>query len=122
LEDLFWELVSIPRLLSSPNFSIEVLMIKEEELRRDDRRRRKGWVLEGRRLLGVLDQHMFSRPEDWLKFIPAHLESFTCSDIATRINTRNELAQKLAYCLRHGQMIELVGKRGRANLYKAVVF
>src|SRR6185369_4172189 len=28
LEDLFWELVSIPRLLSNPNFSLEVLMIR----------------------------------------------------------------------------------------------
>ncbi len=118
IEDLFWELVSIPQLLSNPNFSLEVLMIREEELRRDDRRRRKGWVLEGRRLLEVLDQHLFSTPEDWLRFIPAHMESFTCGDLAIGMNTRTELAQKLAYCLRHGRMIELIGKRGRANLYR----
>src|SRR6186713_2271556 len=36
LEDLFWELVSIPQLLSHPNFSLEVLMIREEEVRRYD--------------------------------------------------------------------------------------
>src|SRR5947208_2274417 len=29
LQDLFWELVSIPQLLSNPNFSLEVLMIRE---------------------------------------------------------------------------------------------
>ena len=28
LEDLFWELVSIPQLMSNPNFSLEVLMIQ----------------------------------------------------------------------------------------------
>src|SRR5215211_249820 len=48
LEDLFWELVSIPQLLSNPNFSLEVLLIRAEELRRYDGRRkkwrRKGWV------------------------------------------------------------------------------
>src|SRR5687768_6709778 len=33
LEDLFWEMVSIPQLLSHPNFSLEVLMIQEEETR-----------------------------------------------------------------------------------------
>src|ERR1041384_819723 len=53
LEDLFWELVSIPQLLSNPNFSLEVLMIREEELRRYDAKRkkwrRKQWVIEGRR-------------------------------------------------------------------------
>src|SRR5687768_7632194 len=36
LEDLFRELVSIPQLLSNPNFSLEVLMIREEETRRFD--------------------------------------------------------------------------------------
>src|SRR5882724_2165369 len=118
LEDLFWELVSIPQLLSNPNFSLEVLMMREEEVRRDDRRRRKGWVLEGRRLLEVLDQHLFTKSEDWLAFIPTGLSSFTTSDLATGMDTKKELAQKLAYCLRHGRMIELIGMRGRANLYR----
>src|SRR5262245_50814740 len=35
-EDLFWEMVSIPQLLSNPNFSLELLMIREEEVRRYD--------------------------------------------------------------------------------------
>jgi hypothetical protein len=118
LEDLFWELVSIPQLLSNPNFSLEVLMIREEEVRRYDRRRRKGWVLEGRRLLEVVDQHVFTKPEDWLAFVPTELNSFTTVELATGLDTKRELAQKLAYCLRHSKMIELIGKRGRANLYR----
>ena len=118
MEDLFWELVSIPQLLSNPNFSLEVLMIREEEVRRDDRRRRKGWILEGRRLLEVLDQHLFTKSEDWLAFVPTELNSFTTVELATRVDANRELAQKLAYCLRHGRMIELIGRRGRANLYR----
>ncbi len=118
LEDLFWELVSIPQLLSNPNFSLEVLMTREEEVRRYDRRRRKGWVLEGRRLLEVLDQHLFTKSDDWLAFVPTGLSSFTTGDLATGMDTKKELAQKLAYCLRHGRMIELIGMRGRANLYR----
>src|SRR5258705_5019127 len=120
LEDLFWELVSIPQLLSNPNFSLEVLMIREEEVRRDDRRRRKGWILEGRRLLEVLDQHLFTKSEDWLAFVPTELNSFTTVELATRVDANRELAQQLAYCLRHGRMIELIGRRGRANLYRVV--
>jgi len=118
LEDLFWELVSIPQLLSNPNFSLEVLMIREEEVRRDDRRRRKGWILETRRLLEVLDQHLFTKTEDWLAFVPTGLDSFTTVELASEIAANRELAQKLAYCLRHGRMIELIGRRGRANLYR----
>ena len=121
LEDLFWELVSIPQLLSNPNFSLEILMIKQEEVRRYERKRKwrgKGWVIEGRQLLQVLDQRLFGASADWLWFLPDGLESFTTEDLATRMNTRRDLAQKMAYCLREGKMIELIGKRGRANLYR----
>jgi hypothetical protein len=120
MEDLFWELVSIPQLLLNPNFSFEVLMIRGEELRRYDPRRRvrRGWFMEGRRLLDVVDQRSFGHSADWLRFLPDGLESFTTSDLATRMNTGRELAQKMAYCLREAKMIELIGKRGRANLYR----
>ena len=121
LEDLFWELVSIPQLLLNPNFSLEVLMIRQEEVRRyhgKRRWRRKEWVLEGRRLLEVIDQRSFGHSTDWLGFLPDGLESFTTSDLANRMNTRRDLAQKMAYCLREARMIELIGKRGRANLYR----
>ena len=121
LEDLFWELVSVPQLLSNPNFSLEVLMIRQEEVRRYDRKRRwrnKGWVIEGRQLLEVLDRRVFGQSADWLWFLPDGLESFTTIDLATRMNTRRDLAQKVAYCLREGRMIDLIGRRGRANLYR----
>ena len=121
LEDLFWELVSIPQLLLNPNFSLEVLMIRGEEVRRYNvakRRVRKGWLIEGHRLLDVLDQRSFGHSGDWLRLLPHGLELFTTSDLASRINTRRELAQKMAYCLREARMIELIGKRGRSNLYR----
>jgi len=122
LEDLFWELVSIPRLLSNPNFSLEVLMIREEEVRRYDgrrkRSRRKGWVVETRRLLDVMDRRVFGNSADWLAFVPEELQSFTTKDLATVANTSRELAQKMAYCLRHARMIELIGRQGRANFYR----
>jgi hypothetical protein len=120
MEDLFRELVSIPQLLLNPNFSLEVLMIRGEEVRRYNdakRKLRRGWLIEGRRLLDVLDQRAFQQSADWLRFLPDGLESFTTSDLASRMNTRRDLAQKMAYCLREARMIDLIGKRGRANLY-----
>jgi len=124
LEDLFWEMVSIPQLLSNSNFALEVLMIKEEEARRYEGRRhwrRGGWVIESRRLLEVLDQRLFKEPADWLGLIPQGLESFTTRDLATAMDIRKVLAEKLAYCLREGKVIELIGKRSRANLYRVVM-
>ena len=121
LEDLFWELVSVPQLLSNPNFSFEVLMIRQEEVRRYETKRKwrhKGWVIERRQLLEVLDRRVFGQSADWLWFLPDGLDSFTTIDLATRMNTRRDLAQKVAYCLREGRMIDLIGRRGRANLYR----
>jgi len=121
LEDLFWELVSIPQLLSNPNFSLEVLMTREEEVRRyapNRKWRRRGWVIEGRRLVDVVDRRLFVRSADWLKFVPDKLQSFTTQDLATVADTNRDLAQKMAYCLRHAKMIELIGRQGRANLYR----
>ena len=121
MEDLFWEMVSFPQLLSNRNFSLEVLMIREEEARRYEAKRkwrRRGWVIEERRLLEVADQRLFEEPADWLAFLPEGLESFTARDLAEAIDIRRELAQKMAYFLRKGGVIKLIGRRGRANLYR----
>jgi hypothetical protein len=34
------------------------------------------------------------------------------------MDTGRELAQKMAYCLQKGRVIELIGRQGRANLYR----
>jgi len=120
VEDLFWELVSFPQLLSNPNFSLAVLMIREEEARRYEGKRRwrtKGWVTEERRLLDVVEQRLFEKPADLLALLPEVLGSFTARDLAEAMDIRLDLAQKMAYCLRKMRAINLIGKRGRANLY-----
>jgi hypothetical protein len=122
VEDLFWELVSFPQLLANPNFSLDVLLTKQEEVRRYDGKRgwrRKGWVTEERRLLGVVDRVLFEEPADWRALLPESLgESFTASDVAGAMDISRSLAQKIAYCLRKARVIELIGKQGRANSYE----
>ena len=81
--------------------------------------RKKGWGIDERRLLEVVDQRRFEQSSDWLAFVPASLESFTSRDLAVATGVRRELAQKMAYCLRHMGIIELIGRQGRANLYRA---
>jgi hypothetical protein len=122
VEDLFWEMVSVPRLMANPNFSLEVLLIKEEEVRRYEGKRkwrRRGWVIEERRLLEVVDQRLFEDPADWRALLPEKLGGpFTTRDLAEALDIGRQLAQKMAYCLRKGRVIELIGKQGRANLYR----
>jgi len=121
IEDLFREMVSFPQLMLDGNFSLEVVMIREEDTRRyagKRKWRRREWILEERRLVEVVDQRLFEKPADWLELIPEELNSFTAKDLAETIGIRRALAQRMAYCLRKGGVIELIGKQGRANLYR----
>ncbi len=121
VEDLFAELVSLPRLLANPNFSLDVLLTQEEEIRRYDATRawrRRGWVTHERRLLEVLDRRRFRTPADLRELLPATLEEpFTTSDLAAAIDRPRRLAQRMAYCLRKMGVIRAVGKEGNALLY-----
>ncbi|MBN1810654.1 MAG: hypothetical protein JXA14_02340 [Anaerolineae bacterium] len=121
LEYVFGELVSFPRLLVSPNFSLEVLLIQEEEIRRYDGKRgwrRHGWVIQERRLLDVVGWRLFETPNDLAVFIPSDLaEPWTTADLAAAIGQPRWLARKMAYCLRKMGVVEVVGKQGNAILY-----
>lgn len=120
-EDVFEELVSFPKLLMNPNFSIELLLIQEEELRRYESTRgwwRKRWVTQERRLLRVVERRSLETPAHIGALIPAALaEPFTTADLAIAIAKPRRLAQKMVYCLRLMGYITQVGKRGNAILY-----
>ncbi|MGD2148352.1 MAG: hypothetical protein PVH41_16790 [Anaerolineae bacterium] len=121
VEEVFKELVSFPELMCSANFSLEVLMIQEEEVRRHDPARRwrnRGWVTVERRLLDVVGRHVFEQPEDIAAILPPGLpQRFTTADLAQSMQGPRWLAQKVAYCLRKMDAIVQVGTQGRSKLY-----
>jgi hypothetical protein len=121
LEYLFQELVRIPYLVKHPNFSLEVLFIWEEEIRRHDGKgswRRKGQSIADRRLLSVLDRHIFLSKNDYLDLLPKDLQNpFTNSELARCLSVSSSLAGKMTYCMRLMDALEIVGKRGNAYLY-----
>lgn len=121
VEDLFWEMVRIPELLGNKNFSLEILMTQEEEIRRYDKNknwRRKGWGIVEHRLLAVVDRFPFENPTDWLALLPKEMDEFTTKDLSEALGISRKLSQKMAYTLRKANLIELAGKKGRANFYK----
>jgi hypothetical protein len=121
VEDVFAELVSFPRLITRPNFSLDVLLIQEEEARIHEPGRawrRRGWVTHERRLLEVVGRHTFETGMDLLGLLPPSLcEAFTTADLAAALSRPRWLAQKMAYCLRKAGLIKAVGKKGRSVLY-----
>ena len=120
--DIFQELVRIPKLVQHPNFTLEVILIREEVVWREDGRgswRRKGRSIADRRLLEVLSRFCFTRPDDFRVFIPADLpQIFTVRDLAKLAKQPRNHARKIVYCLREMGVIELVGKRSRELAYQ----
>ena len=122
VEDLFRELVSFPHFLARDNFSIEVLLTREEETRRYVGRqswRKRGWRTDGRTLLEVVDRQLFESPGNCLDLLPSSLDqAFTTQNLAEALGIKRQLAQKMAYCLREMKMIQAIGKHKRAVLYE----
>lgn len=121
VEELFAELVSFPTLLADPNFSLDVLLVQEEEhlcYRGGRRWRRRGWITHERHLLAVLERHLFQSPADLASLLPAGLGvPFGTADLAAAGGVSRRLAQKMAYCLREIGAIAAVSKQGNAVLY-----
>jgi hypothetical protein len=122
LEDLFFELVRIPHLVSHPNFAIEILITREEEIRINDGKgswRRKGWSISDRRLLEVVKSVRLTMPEDFLAFLPPDLNRpFTAGQLAKALSRPRYLAYKMIYCLKVMGLIEETGRAGRSRLYQ----
>ena len=119
--DVFAELVSFPGLVLGPNFSLELALIQEEEVRRftgKKRWRTNGWQTIERRLIKVMEVQTFRGPASFARLLPPDLpETFTTADIAAGLEVPLWLAQKVAYCLREMGAIVQVGKQGRSWLY-----
>jgi len=123
LVHLFRELVSIPEMMLEPNFTLELIVIQEESVRRQmktqRKRKRRKFVPFDRRLLSVEGRRVYRSPADLKKFIPDSLEQpFTNADLAEALGERRDLAEKITYCLRKMNALQVVGKRGNAILHQ----
>ncbi len=118
---LFTELVSFPELMSHPNFSLDVLSVQEEEVRRHDPKlnwRRRGWTTHERRLLTVQEQCVFVTPQDCGALLPDTIqEPFTTKELAHALDCPRWLIQKMVYCLHRMDVLTKIGKQGNAWLY-----
>lgn len=122
LFDVFRELVMIPEVIGSENFSLEILFVDEEEIRCADGKgswRRRGVSVRERRLLCVNSRVLFENKADFLKLLPDSLNgSFTNKELATQAKISGKMAQKITYCYRKSGFIQLAGKRGNAFVFQ----
>ncbi len=119
--NIFEELVSIPTLINHSNFEIEVLEIFDEQILQNDGKgswKRRGWSVVDRRLIEIVNKHLFREANDFVKLLPPDLETpFTNSDLSSALGGKLRVAQKITYCLRKMGVLKVKGKRGNANLH-----
>ncbi len=119
--EIFDRLVAFPALLTHPNLTIEILLLREDHVRgsapvRGPRRTRDPGQ---RRLVEVLDRVELRGADDVLRRLPALPgEPFSTRELASLVGCGIVLAQRLVYCLRIVGVLETAGRRGRSPLYR----
>ena len=120
--DVFGQLVAIRDLLAHPGLEIQLVMTDEDEYRKHDPTkawRRRGWVVQERRLVGIEEVVTVSGAAELAEFLPDGLpDPFVTADIAVAAGCPLRVAQQVAYCLRHAGAVNAVGKRGNAIEYR----
>lgn len=117
---VFDELVAFPSLLTHPNLTIEVLLLREDHIRRQQPTTARGRTRDPgeRRLVDVLDRIALRTTEDILAVLPVlPREPFSTRELAEVLRCSALLAQRTLYCLRMIGIVEPAGKRGRAPLH-----
>ena len=120
-EHVFEELVSIPHLMMRENFRLEILLIHEEEVRCYDGKgswRHPEWRRYDRRLVEVVEQRLLKTVEDVIAFLPSDLpQPFTNRQLSERSSYKLSLAGKMTYCMTRMAALNVVGKKGNAQLF-----
>src|SRR4051794_26393102 len=118
---VFDQLVSFPSLLTHPNLTLEVLLLREDHIRGPGavRVRRRPRARGERRLTELLARVELRPREDvWGALPPLPAEPFTTRELATLLGCGTVLSQRTVYCLRAIGLIEPAGMRGRAPLHR----
>ena len=117
---VFDKLVAFPSLLTHPNLTIEVLLLREDHIRRPQPRMTRGRTRDPgeRRLVDVLDRVTLRTAQDILAMLPAlPREPFSTRELASVLRCSTLLAQRTLYCLRTTGIVAPAGKRGHAPLH-----
>ncbi len=121
LYDLFDELVSFPHFFLNPRFSVEVVLVKEEELRCEDGKgswRRKGTSIRDHFLLDVAGIHVFKTAADFLKLLPEGWTGpSTNQELAKALKQPYFRIARMTYCMTKMETLQRAGKRGNSILF-----
>ncbi len=119
--EVFDKLVAFPSLLTHPNLTVEVVLVREDHIRAAQPVTVRGRTRDPgqRHLRAVVDRIELCGADDLMRALPSlPPEPFSTRELAAVLGCGLVLAQRTAYCLRAAGLVELAGKRGRAPLHR----
>jgi hypothetical protein len=123
LYDVFDELVSFPQFVLNPNFSLEVVLVREEEWRCADGKgswRRGGTSIKDHLLLDIAERVHFKNGADFARLLPKGWSGpSTNRELATLLKLPYFRAARMTYCFTRMGVLKTVGKRGNSILFAA---
>ncbi len=123
--DIFLDLVHFTKLFPHPHLTLEIVLVDLQEDRipkLKHRFRRKNYESLEQTLLALNETVQLRKSSDLWKLLPKVRlpKAFDTAELARQIQRPRWFAQKVAYCLRDSQAIEVVGKQGNSQLYRRV--
>jgi hypothetical protein len=119
--EVFKELMRIPKQSLHPNFRLTVVLVNADEYWLDDGQgswRRKHWSIRDRKISKIIKEVYIDNPEQYLTLLPDTLpDPFTNSQLKKSTKISPRLAGKVTFTLREMNLIQLVGKEGKAYLF-----
>ena len=121
------QLLYIADLLPNPALSVEITVIRQEEIRYDDGKgswRRKGVSIEDRLLVEILESHRLAETSDYLRLLPQGLPSrFGNRELSEALSGTNKrgrtrLAGQITWLLRRLELIRIADKEGNRMLFE----
>jgi hypothetical protein len=119
--EVFDKLVAFPSLLTHPNLTVEVLLLREDHLRAVNPGVHRGRTRDPgeRRLVHVLERIELAGPADVARALPPlPAEPFSTRQLAGVLGCRIVLAQRTVYCLRALNILEPARRHGRTPRYR----
>jgi len=121
--DLFDALAHFTTVFPHPRLTLEIPLIEIEETRFPRKVRRfwhRAYRITDQKLLRVVDRRCARTSDDLLRMLDVSLpETFDTKDLAQKLSTTRNAAQKVAYCLRQTGAVAICGKRGNAMVYRS---
>ena len=121
---VFDELVFLQSLINSPNLSLEILLIEQEDIWINDAKgswRRKRWSILDRQLLCVINRAVFTSIDDYRFLLPEDLgQIFSSRELSNGAGITPGLARKMLYCFTIMGIIQAEAVKNRRKYYSLV--